>query len=99
MKVAITPARVTGVVLSTEERTINRKSDGQQFTFRTASVLVSNKGITDVDFGADDALPATGELVDYLVEAGAYGGDPKFRFNSEFDAGVSAPAKTGARTL
>ena len=92
---AVTPVRVTGVVLTTEERKINRKSDGQEFIFRRAAVLVANKGIVEVSYRDDDKdrMPGEGELVDLLVSVGVYGGDPQFDFVDDFDADESASSK------
>ena len=92
---SITPARVTGVVLSTSERSIVRKSDQKKFTFRDASVLMCNRGIVDVGFGDLDRLPIDGELVDVLVEVSVYNNDARFRYLEAFPA--EAAVKPGAR--
>ena len=86
---AVTPVRVTGVVLANETRKVTRKSDQAEFTFRTASVLVANKGIIDVSFPEDVALPGEGELVDLLADVTVYSGDPRFGYLSDFAATAS----------
>lgn len=83
---AVTPVRVTGVVLTTEIREVKRKSDGAEFIFRRASVLVANKGIVEVSYREDNQsdLPGEGELVDLLVSVGVYGGDATFDYVEPF---------------
>lgn len=93
---AVTPLRVTGPVLAVETREVTRASDQQKFTFRTASVLVANKGVVEVSYRDThaSALPGEGALVDLLVAASVYSGDAKFDYISDFiDPYASASLK------
>jgi hypothetical protein len=81
---AVTPLRVTGPVLAAETREVFRKVDGERFVFRTASILVANKGVVEVGFREDGPLPPEGALVDYLVSAEVYSGAVKFDYISDF---------------
>lgn len=92
---AVTPLRVTGPVLTTSTREVTRKSDGERFVFRTASVLVGNKGVIDVGFRDDNRsdLPGEGELVDFLVDGNVFNGELRCDFIQHY-----AEPSTGLRT-
>lgn len=83
----ITPVRITGPVLSTEVRTVPAKDGSRNYTFRTANILVGNKGCTELTYRDDQAgaFPTEGELVDVLAKAGVYNGDPQFDFFCQFE--------------
>jgi len=76
---AINPSvRVTGLVVSVDQLSGTSAATGKDYSFRVARVLVGQAGLCDVVL-SDGVESAPGELVDWLVEATAYEGNPRFR--------------------
>lgn len=83
----ITPVRISGVVLGTETRTVPNKNGGDPYVFRTANVLVGNKGCTEVSYRNDQAgaFPSEGEVIDVLANSRVYNGQPQHEFYGPFE--------------